>query len=217
MSLSDFQLKIAKLIFAINEAEGFALAGGGALILHKVVDRTTNDLDCFGPSREAVDRFWPAIRDALIANGLAIEVSQAAHGFAKLVVSAPSTTESTQIDVGFDPAFLPPVLLSVGRVRALQDLAGDKMLALFGRAAPRDFVDVHGLRKSFSRRELESLAAAKDKGFSLEVLSDAFGVLTSRPRNSFEVDDVRFEMMCVEFAAWRDELLNLPSPPTDGE
>jgi hypothetical protein len=117
MSLSDFQLKIAKLIFAINEAEGFALAGGGALILHKVVDRTTNDLDCFGPSREAVDRFWPAIRDALIANGLAIEVSQAAHGFAKLVVSAPSTTESTQIDVGFDPAFLPPVLLSVGRVR----------------------------------------------------------------------------------------------------
>lgn len=52
--------------------------------------------------------------------------------------------------------------MSFGRVRALDDLPGDKLLALFGRAAPRDFVDVHALRRWFSRRQLEAFAATKD-------------------------------------------------------
>ena len=34
-------------MFSLAEAEGFALAGGGALIAHEVVDCTTRDLDCF--------------------------------------------------------------------------------------------------------------------------------------------------------------------------
>lgn len=59
--------------------------------------------------------------------------------------------------------------MPISSVRALDDLAGDKLLALFGRAAPRDFVDVHALRDRFTRRTLESLAAAKDLGFNLAV------------------------------------------------
>ena len=61
-----------------------------------------------------------------------------------------------------------------GRVRALHGLAGDKLLALFGRAAPRDFVDAHALRRRFTRRELEAFAVTKDRGFSRAVLLDAF-------------------------------------------
>ena len=60
MSLSELQQRVASLVFSLAEADGFALAGGGALIAHEVVDRTTRDLDCFGPTREAVDRLWPA-------------------------------------------------------------------------------------------------------------------------------------------------------------
>ncbi len=59
MSLSELQQRVASLVFSLAEADGFALAGGGALIAHDVVDRTTRDLDCFGPSRDAVDRLWP--------------------------------------------------------------------------------------------------------------------------------------------------------------
>ena len=61
MPLSDLQQRVAEIVFALDESEGFALAGGGGLIAHDVVDRTTRDLDCFGPSRDAVDRYWPAI------------------------------------------------------------------------------------------------------------------------------------------------------------
>jgi hypothetical protein len=206
MPLSEFQRRISEIVFVLAEAEGFALAGGGALIAHEVVDRTTRDLDCFGPSRDAVDRCWPAIRDALTRVGLSVDVQIANHGFAKMTVSDPRTDATTQVDVGFDRAGHAAVSMSFGRVRALEDLAGDKLLALFGRAAPRDFVDVHALRQRFTRRALEAFAAAKDLGFSLEVLHDAFGVLGTLPRNSFEVDDDTFNSMSTEFEDWTAEL-----------
>jgi hypothetical protein len=34
MPLSDFQRRVASIVFALGEAEGFVLAGGGALIAH---------------------------------------------------------------------------------------------------------------------------------------------------------------------------------------
>jgi hypothetical protein len=45
MSLSELQQRVAPLVLSLPEAEGFALAGGSALIAHEVVDRTTGDLD----------------------------------------------------------------------------------------------------------------------------------------------------------------------------
>lgn len=206
MSLSELQQRVASLVFSLAEADGFALAGGGVLIAHEVVDRTTRDLDCFGPTREAVDRLWPAIRDRLLGAGLNVDVRQSDHGFATMSVTDPTTGETTQVDVGFDPATQAPVAMSIGSVRALEDLAGDKLLALFGRAAPRDFVDVHALRTGFTRRTLESLAAAKDLGFNLAVLHAAFGVLGDLPRSTFEVDDTTFVLMCDEFESWRAEI-----------
>jgi hypothetical protein len=136
MSLSDLQQRVALLVFSLAEADGFALAGGGALIAHDVVDRTTRDLDCFGPSRDAVDRLWPAIRDRLLSAGLEVDVRQSDHGFAKMSVTDLTTGETTQVDVGFDPAAHASIAMSIGPVRALDDLAGDKLLALFGKGRP---------------------------------------------------------------------------------
>jgi hypothetical protein len=49
--LSETQRRVATLVLSLPEAEGFALAGGAALILHGVTDRDTRDLDCFVPPR----------------------------------------------------------------------------------------------------------------------------------------------------------------------
>jgi hypothetical protein len=118
----------------------------------------------------------------------------------------PRHGETTQVDVGFDPAAHASITIPMGSVRALDDLAGDKLLALFGRAAPRDFVDVHALREHFTRRTLESLAGAKDLGFNLAVLRDAFGVLDDLPRSAFEVDDATFALLRAEFQSWCEEI-----------
>jgi len=211
--LSELQLRVATLAFELPEARGFALAGGGALIIHGIVDRSTNDLGCFGPTRDSVDAFWPAIESALVDAGLEVDRGVVAHGYATLYITDPKSAARTQIDVGFDPAFRLPTTTAIGPIRALDDLAGDKLLALFGRAAPRDFVDVHALRTRYSRHQLEALAAAKDLGFNLDVLRDAFGVLGSLPRRTFEVDDPTFDDLRREFAAWSSELSTVGNWP----
>ena len=54
--LSPLQEQVGRIVAALPEADGFALAGGAALVVTRVVDRTTRDLDFFGPSAEDVDR-----------------------------------------------------------------------------------------------------------------------------------------------------------------
>jgi predicted nucleotidyltransferase component of viral defense system len=56
--------------------------------------------------------------------------------------------------------------LALGFVTDRNELAADKLLALFGRAAPRDFADVYRLRAYYDREELSSLAGEKDRGFN---------------------------------------------------
>ena len=206
MSLSDLQRRVAALVLSVPEAAGFALAGGGALIIHEIVDRTTNDLDCFGPTRDAVDRLAPALHHRMLAEGFDVATIHKGHGFARFSVTDTTTGDTTLVDIGYDPADHDPVVTSIGSVRALEDLAGDKLLALFSRAAPRDFVDVHALRNHYTRRTLEAFAASKDLGFNVAILRDAFGVLATLPRNAFQVDDDTFAQLTAEFGSWADEL-----------
>lgn len=206
MPLSDLQRRCATIILQLPEAAGFALAGGAALLVHEVTDRGTNDIDCFGPSVAAVDTLAPAAIAALTAARLDVDVVLMASGFAKLVVVDDSSR--TQVDLGFDPATNAAVLTSVGPVRSLADLAGDKLLALFARAASRDFVDVSALLEHFSREEMLRLAAAKDRGFSPEVLADAFRVLPMYDRaDEFpSLSDDAYERLLATFSAWEAEL-----------
>jgi len=48
----------------------------------------------------------------------------------------------------------------------------DKVLAVFGRAEARDFVDLAALADHFDLAELFRLAAEKDPGFSIEVFAE---------------------------------------------
>lgn len=208
MSLSDIQRRVASVVLSLPEATEFALAGGAALIFYEVTERRTRDLDCFGPSLESVDRLTPVAAAALRNAGFEVEIEQELPGFARLRVA--SDAAETLLDLGFDPAGLPPTMTELGAVRALPDLAGDKLLALFSRAAPRDFVDVVGLLRWFSRDEMMALAATKDRGFNAHVLADAFGVLPTIRRDRFDLDDSVYNVMCSLFAGWRDELDRQP-------
>ena len=62
--LTPLQRRVT-IIGGLPEADGFALAGGAALIARGDVDRGTRDLDFFGLSRLAVDQLVPAVERAL--------------------------------------------------------------------------------------------------------------------------------------------------------
>jgi hypothetical protein len=66
-------------------------------------------------------------------------------------------------------------------VNDFQDLIVDKLLAFFGRAEPRDAVDLYFILKSEDVWELVKLAAQKDPGFDLYWLALALDKVQDFP------------------------------------
>ena len=87
LALTDFQIQVAQLFFALPAAQGFLLAGGAALVAQHLTSRPTQDLDFF--TRVGATSV-PAARDALeIAartKGWSIERVRHEATFCRLVI-----------------------------------------------------------------------------------------------------------------------------------
>jgi hypothetical protein len=101
--LSSLQEQVASIVAGLDEAAGFALAGGGALILRGYIERETRDLDFFGLSPDDVDRLAPAVVKAIQDAGLAVETVQSNHGFVRLAIGRGS--DRTELDLAADACF----------------------------------------------------------------------------------------------------------------
>mgnify|MGYP007125639245 CR=1 FL=1 len=66
------------------------------------------------------------------------------------------------------------------------ELAARKLLALFGRAALRDFIDVASVSVAFDKSELIDLARRIDTGFDEDVLAEMIEMLAR-----YSDDDIR--------------------------
>jgi hypothetical protein len=175
MALDPLHDRIARIALALPQARTLALAGGGAMIAHGLVDRTTRDVDLFTEvdADEAVD-VAAALRSSLTGEGLVIEDSARPPYENRFVVIDPVTGASTSVEVFPDGGRLRPrALLDVGPVLHRDDLAADKTLALWARAEPRDFVDVVALRTRYGGNRLLELAAEKDRGFTVPTFIEA--------------------------------------------
>ena len=201
--LSALQEQIAQVVAALPEADGFALAGGAALVLRGEVDRETRDLDFFATEATAVSRLLPAAEAALTAAGLTVERDRVSEGFARIVVHGEA--ESTIVDLGYDFRAHPPEMSRLGPILGTEDLAASKLLALFGRAEARDFIDVAALSARYGFEWLCSLASEHDPGFNLEALADALRSFGWLPRLDFDVDDAgyaRLQEVVREWQGW---------------
>jgi hypothetical protein len=85
--LSPLQEEIARLLASLPEADGFALAGGAALIARGIVERQTADLDFFGKESAAVNRLAPALVRAARSAEMTVTVLREAPGFVRLELS----------------------------------------------------------------------------------------------------------------------------------
>jgi hypothetical protein len=94
----------------------------------------------------------------------------------------------------------------LGPTVADQELAADKTLALFGRAAARDYVDVRALADRYGEDRLIELAAAKDLGFSPEHLADALASIDRLDRDQFEIGDAAYQELRRWALSWADTL-----------
>jgi len=148
------------------------------MLAHGFVDRLTKDIDLF-TDRDVAEALSVArgLRTALAAQGLEVRNGPVPPEH-RMVVRDPASGRECAVDVFADGGRLQPrVVLDVGPVLHPDDLAADKVLALWARAMPRDFVDVAALTRRYDPRRLMELAAAKDSSFSLSTWADSLAAM----------------------------------------
>jgi predicted nucleotidyltransferase component of viral defense system len=116
--------------------------------------------------------------------------------------------EEIVVDLAVDHRLAPAESGPLGPVLALDDLAADKLLALFGRAEARDFVDVWALAQVMATERLLELARTKDPGFDAYVLATMIGTLDRHPRSELEIDDASVVSLRQFFAGFRASLIH---------
>lgn len=206
MGLTPLQERVAALVAGLPEADGFILAGGAALAAHGLLDRATRDLDFFGrPEQQAqVHLLAAAFERACREHGLVVRRERDAEAFMRLTVE--DGTDSCEVDIAIDYRALDPVDTRLGPTFDLRELGANKVLAIFDRAAPRDFVDLAELAKRFPIQELIELAAAKDPGLDLEVLDVAMRQINRIPPERLGVGEAAHGDLVDTVEAWRASL-----------
>ncbi len=92
---------------------------------------------------------------------------------------------------------------------SLDELAADKLLALFDRAQARDFIDVQALVERVGLRRMCELAAEKDHGFSPDLLFDMLGSLGRFGAEDLGIDDGGRHALIRSVDQWRQVLSEL--------
>lgn len=166
--LTQIQQEFLAVFSRIPDQTRFYLTGGTALTEFYLGHRLSFDLDLFTSDQELIPPISYQIEKLCIAYGLEIAIIRRFASYAEFVVSRGA--DSVKVDLALDSPFRfsPPIESEMGvLVNDLQDLQVDKLLAYYGRAEPRDAVDLYFILQHYSVDELLELAAKKDPGFDL--------------------------------------------------
>jgi hypothetical protein len=203
--LSKFQVTLANLFFSLPESARFLLAGGGALIAQGIVPRPTEDLDFFTDRQVGdVEAASDALITAVVAHGWTAELLRSGPGFRRCAITGP---ETVLVDLAVDsPSTDTPTLTIAGPALAPADLVVRKTLALFGRAEPRDYIDVYVLHQRFNRNDTLHKAAESDPGFDTDVFVQALRAHRRLADADFPDIGTPIEEIRNYFDAWATEL-----------
>jgi predicted nucleotidyltransferase component of viral defense system len=105
------------------------------------------------------------------------------------------------------PPDLPASATLAGPTLAPEELAGHKLLALFDRAAARDFADVYVLAHRFGKDIMLARAAQIDAGFDAKVLAGMLATLDRSTDDEIPVpDSSSVAELRTFYSTWRAEL-----------
>lgn len=143
--LTPFQQQLLKAIGQTEIAENFYLTGGTALAAFFLHHRFSEDLDFFSPDPNAVRLIQAPLRDVAGRLDAPLEFSRTFNTFVECFITSPDG-ERVKLDFAQDTPFrLSPTTFDARyglQIDSATDIASNKLAALFGRAAAKDFVDV---------------------------------------------------------------------------
>ena len=215
MPIDELQREVAAIALGAAARHGFALAGGNALIAHGIIDRPTEDVDLFSDQEAGVAAAAQGVQDALREAGFQAErrdrtdglgdvFEGMGEGLAEWLVTAPGGRQ-TVLQMAHFGRSRGPVIMDVGPVLDLEDLAGWKVCALAGRVEPRDYVDTAAALQHYSVAELIRLAKRLDPGLEDRDFADAGRQLDRMPDGVFARYGLGPRHVAVlrdQFAAW---------------
>ena len=183
MLLDDRHREIARIsLTAAGRKYGVAFAGGGALQVHDVSNRRTQDVDLFVRNAGNVGKAAKVIADALGQAGYQVEITSADEGLWELEVYPPAPSpaahdgearEPVQVQVAYFD-YAGTVTKDVGPVVTLDYLATRKAVAIMERHQVRDYVDIASLADAgYSIQRLLAMAFAEEPSLTAEDAGDA--------------------------------------------
>lgn len=211
--MDPFHERLARIGLAAAAPYGFCLAGGYAVQAHGFVERLSKDVDLFTSTSSAAD--FPtavaAVVEALQIEGLTVVADREGLTFVRLQVADPLTGEVSVMELGVDWRAYPPVTLAIGAVLHPDDAVANKVCALFGRAAVRDYIDVHGVLCSgrYTGAQLLRLAADHDPGFDATMFAEALRAVRRFPSSAFDpyrMKPADVEALVERLCGWADEI-----------
>ncbi|MPY98516.1 MAG: hypothetical protein GEU97_11065 [Actinophytocola sp.] len=181
--------RLARVGLSAIGRHGFCLAGGYAVQAHGLINRRSEDVDLF-TTMDIEGRFPDAVQallDAYGADGLDATVTRDGATFARLEVADPADGAHGRVELGVDWRAYPPAQLEIGPVLHADDAVANKVCALFGRGAVRDYIDVDGIMRSgrYSMPCLLELAVEHDPGFRKDMFADALRAVRRLPHSAF--------------------------------
>ncbi len=202
--ITAFQVEVANVFFALPEASSFLLAGGLAMLAQGMSVRPTEDMDAFTSNPDDVRRASDSFQVAAHSRGWGVEVLRSSESFVRLQVEG---SEQILVDLALDsPPGLPSMMSILGPTYAPDELAARKLLALFGRALPRDFVDVYRITRSRSESELLELARTIDPGLEEGQLVLAMRQLARYSDSQLPLESEEVDAMRTYFTDWAMKL-----------
>jgi predicted nucleotidyltransferase component of viral defense system len=191
--ITDLQREILLIFSTIPDSDMFYLTGGTALTEFYLAHRKSFDLDIFTTEKALVIPFSHVFEDE-IKKVFQIKVIRRLETFVEFEVSGKD--EKTRVQIALDSPFRfeNPVDSDIGiKVNDYTDLIVDKLLAFFGRAEPRDAVDLFFILKDEDFWKLTELAKGKDPGFDLYWMAIALKKVENFPDeiNLWPVDMIK--------------------------
>jgi hypothetical protein len=183
MPVSELHRQVARIALDAAAEHGFALGGGNALLAHGITSRPTQDVDLFTDQEYGVQAAADAVEAALRragfeperldkAAGLADVFPGMGDGLAEWIVTGPAGRQMMLQLAHFDRG-RKPVIMDIGPVLDLEDVAGGKVCALAGRVEPRDYADTAAALGRYRPAELIGFARRLDPGLTDRDFADA--------------------------------------------
>ncbi|MBI4672961.1 MAG: nucleotidyl transferase AbiEii/AbiGii toxin family protein [Chloroflexi bacterium] len=212
--LGPVQTEFLEQFFQNAVGQQFFLTGGTALAAFYLEHRYSEDLDLFTLDTDALARIQPEVESIAIALGATAKTTVATPMFRQLFIVRGD--ESLKIDLvrDIDVQFGQHSRFGSIIVDAFENIGANKVTAIFGRTAAKDFVDLYFIVQSgVNLDDLIEMAKQKDGGlteFYLAGMVRQVREVNRLPRMLKPLDLGAMKQFYLELA---DELLRRAKPP----